>query len=88
MLKCHFRTKKETIYDQTGPSRIVLFHMKSYRTWQDLMDHTQPNKTIQDFAQPYKIKEANRVIQQYNPFKDLIWPHNTVQYNKRLDRNA
>ena len=50
--------------------------------------HTQPNKTIQDFAQPYKIREANRVIQQYNPFKDLISPHNTVQYHERLDGNA
>ena len=47
---------------KTGPSRIVWFYMKSYSTWQDLMDHTQPNKTIQDFAQPYRTKEDNTVI--------------------------
>ena len=62
--------------------------MKSYRTWQDLMDHTQPNKTIQDFAQPYRTKEDDTAVQQNNPLKDLSWPYNPIQYNERLDRTA
>ena len=82
------RTKKETIYGPTGPSRIVGSHTKSCRTWPDLMDHTQPNKTIQDFAQPYRTKHDNTVIQQYNTLKNLTWPYNTIQYNERLDRTA
>ena len=44
---------------------------KSYRTWQDLMDHTQPNKTIQHFAQPYRTKESNTVMHKYDPLKAL-----------------
>ena len=35
--------------------------------WHDLMDHTQPKKTIQTVAQAYRIKQDNTVIQQYNP---------------------
>ena len=55
------------------------------------MDHTQPKKTIQDVAQPYRTKEDNKAIQQYNPrtlqdctipysiMKDEIGLHRTIQ---------
>ena len=53
-----------------------------------LMDHTQPKKTIQDVAQPYRTKEDNTVIQQYNPSNDLTMLYNTIQFNERLNRTA
>ena len=42
------------------------------------MDHTQPKKTIQAFAQPYRTKHGNSVIQENNPVKDLTLHDRTI----------
>ena len=65
------------MYDQKGIYKNIqdpqeLYNSLRYYTGPDkTLWTTQPKKTIQDLARPYRAKENNTITQQYNTLKTV-----------------